>query len=288
VELVALEDSSAFYEIHGDGLRYRLSWAASDDGILAYDRDGDGQILERGEISFVDYVDGARTDLEGLRHFDTNGDNQLTSEDVEWSKFRVWQDLDGDGISDPGELRTLDEAGIHSISLVSSGEAETLPDGTQVLGRGTYATGSKGSPTTRELLDVSFRVAPWGFRETGNGVEIRWTEDEASLVVFVVPSEDPVILDLAAAGYRVAVGGAGADRFINTTAARLCASDETGARTASLAHRRRLCPQMRSRVTDGIAPRRGRIRCLMRDGLRSTASGGSRSAEAALPPVRRR
>ena len=138
VELVALEDSTAFYDIHGDGFRYHLSWVAPDDGLLAYDRDGDGRISERGEISFVDYVEGARTDLEGLRHFDTNRDNVLDSADREWSKFRVWQDLDQDGESDAGELRSLDEAGIRSITLASSGEVETRGDGTRVFGRGTY------------------------------------------------------------------------------------------------------------------------------------------------------
>ena len=136
VELVSLENSTAFYDIHGDGFRYNLSWVAADDGILAYDRDGDGRISEHEEISFVDYVEGARTDLEGLRHFDTNGNNHLTTADAEWSKFRVWQDLDQDGVSDPDELRTLDAAGVRSISLQSTGDVETRTDGTRVLGPG--------------------------------------------------------------------------------------------------------------------------------------------------------
>ena len=218
VELVSLEDSTAFYDIHGDGFRYNLSWVAPDDGILAYDRDGDGQISDREEIAFVDYVEGARTDLEGLRHFDTNGDDQLTAADGEWSKFRVWQDLDGDGVSDPGELRTLDAAGVRSISLQSTGGVETHADGTRVLGRGTYTTGSVGSPVTRELLDVSLAVAPWGVRGTADGVEIRWTEDDVTTDAFIAGSNAAVTLDVASTGHRMAVGGAGADRFSNTGA----------------------------------------------------------------------
>ena len=218
VELVSLEDSTAYYDIHGDGFRYNLSWVAPDDGILAYDRDGDGQISDREEIAFVDYVEGARTDLEGLRHFDTNGDNQLTTADGEWSKFRVWQDLDGDGVSDPGELRTLDAAGISSISLQSTGNVERRADGTRVLGRGTYTTGSAGSPVTRELLDVSLAVAPWGVRTTAGGVEIRWTERDETIDAFIAGSNAPVTLDVASTGHRMAVGGAGADRFSNTGA----------------------------------------------------------------------
>ena len=216
MELIALEDSNAAYDIRGDGFRYNLSWVGPDDGILAYDRDGDRQISDREEISFVDYVEGARTDLEGLRYFDTNGDSQLTPADDEWSKFRVWQDLDGDGVSDPGELRTLDETGIRSVSLVSTGEVETRPDGTRVFGQGTYTTGSAGSPVTHELLDVSLRVAPWGFRETEGSVEFRWSDGEENFDVFVATSDEPATLDLAAAGHNMAIGGAGADRFSNT------------------------------------------------------------------------
>ena len=216
VELVALEDSNAAYDIRGDGFRYNLSWVGPDDGILAYDRDGDGRISQRDEIVFTDYVEDARTDLEGLRHFDTNGDNRLTSADAEWSKFRVWQDRDGDGVSDPGELRTLDEAQIRSISLASTGDTETRADGTRVFGRGTYTTGSESAPVTRELLDVSLSAAPWGFRETEGGVELRWTEGEESFDAFVATSDAPVTLDLADSGHNMAIGGAGGDRFSNS------------------------------------------------------------------------
>ena len=58
VELVALEDSTAFYDIDGDGYRERVGWVSPDDGLLAYDKNGDGEISGRAELSFVDYVPG--------------------------------------------------------------------------------------------------------------------------------------------------------------------------------------------------------------------------------------
>ena len=137
VELVPLEESTAFFDINGDGYRERMAWASSDDGFLAYDKDGDGRIVAHDELSFVSYVEGARTDLEGLRHFDTDRDGQLDPDDAEWAMFRVWQDLDQDGESDPGELRSLDEAGIESISLTSDGIRRTVA-GNTVFGEGEY------------------------------------------------------------------------------------------------------------------------------------------------------
>ncbi|MYD23393.1 MAG: hypothetical protein F4X04_14335 [Holophagales bacterium] len=153
VELVPLEESTAFFDINGDGYRERMAWASADDGFLAYDKDGDGQIAAHDELSFVSYVEGARTDLEGLRHFDTDGDGQLDPDDAEWSLFRVWQDLDQDGESDPAELRSLDEEGIESISLTSDGVKRTVA-GNTVFGEGEYVT----RDGVRVFWDVSLRV----------------------------------------------------------------------------------------------------------------------------------
>ena len=42
VELVSLEHSAALFDANRDGIPERLSWLGPDDGILVYDRDGDG------------------------------------------------------------------------------------------------------------------------------------------------------------------------------------------------------------------------------------------------------
>ncbi|MDE0407260.1 MAG: hypothetical protein OXN81_05295, partial [Alphaproteobacteria bacterium] len=153
VELVPLEESTAFFDINGDGYRERMAWASADDGFLAYDKDGDGRITAHDELSFVSYVEDARTDLEGLRHFDTDGDGLLDPDDAGWAMFRVWQDLDQDGESDPGELRSLKEAGIESISLTSDGIRRTVA-GNTVFGEGEYVTGDG----VKVFWDVSLRV----------------------------------------------------------------------------------------------------------------------------------
>ena len=107
---------------------------------------------------------------------------------------------------------------------VSSGGVEARADGTRVLGRGTYVGTVGGAPVTRELQDVAFAVAPWGFRTTSDGVVIRWGQGEETADGFIATSDAPVTLDVASGGYRSAMGGAGDDRLSNT-----------GARTSMLA-----------------------------------------------------
>lgn len=124
IELIGVSDSTIFFDTDGDTLLERIGWVAADDGILAYDINGDGNVNPLEEITFTQYLDGAQTDLEGLTFFDTNGDLIFNSEDVEFSSFGIWQDFNQNGISDPGEFKSLEEAGILRINL------DFEPDGT--------------------------------------------------------------------------------------------------------------------------------------------------------------
>ena len=194
---------TAFYDIDGDGYRERMGWVAADDGLLGYDKNGDGVISGREELSFVDYVAGARTHLEGLRHFDSNGDGRLDASDAEWGKFRVWRDLDQDGESDPGELQTLAEAGIMSIDLTSDGEERTV-EGNTILGEGSY-TGAGGSGA---LHDAALRYSEYGIRKEADGSLTVSLTGSAS--VHVAGTETGVTLDATSLGVMGVIGHDGA------------------------------------------------------------------------------
>lgn len=43
--------------------------------------------------------------------------NLIDDKDINFSQLKVWQDINGDGISQTNELKTLDELGITSINL---------------------------------------------------------------------------------------------------------------------------------------------------------------------------
>src|SRR5690606_20569036 len=106
-----------YFDMNLDGVADKTGWVGSDDGILVLDRNGNGSIDDVSEISFLDEVEGAQTDLEGLVAFDSNGDGRLDAADERFFEFRVWRDLNQNGVSDAGELLTWAEAGISSLSL---------------------------------------------------------------------------------------------------------------------------------------------------------------------------
>ncbi|MGH9956194.1 MAG: hypothetical protein ACREBC_03565, partial [Pyrinomonadaceae bacterium] len=128
--------NGVFFDLNGDGKPERLSWTAagSDDAWLVFDRDGDGLISQGAEL-FGNFTYQPNTALSAERHgflalsgFDQaassanggyggNGDGKITASDGIFSSLRLWRDVTHNGISEPGELRTLQSAGLATIEL---------------------------------------------------------------------------------------------------------------------------------------------------------------------------
>ncbi|WP_168708476.1 cadherin-like domain-containing protein [Hydrogenophaga sp. PAMC20947] len=143
LDLLPANYSMRYMDVDGDGVEERLGWVASSDALLAFDKDNNGLITDSDEISFVGYTPGARTDLEGLAAFDTNGDGHLTAEDEQWKQFGLLQDANDNGVQDEGEWTTLTDAGLTGMDLQREGTPE-LNNGNVVFGTTTltYADGS--------------------------------------------------------------------------------------------------------------------------------------------------
>ncbi|HJV80758.1 calcium-binding protein [Noviherbaspirillum sp.] len=58
-------------------------------------------MLKNGQVA----VDG----FAAMADLDTNGDGKLDVQDSAWSELKVWLDKDSNGITDEGELKTLEE-----------------------------------------------------------------------------------------------------------------------------------------------------------------------------------
>ena len=123
----------------------RGGWAGPSDGFLAIDADGSGAIDQANEIAFTEWDENARTDLEGLAlAFDTNEDGTFDAQDERFAEFSVWQDANGDRVSQADELKSLADAGITSIDLSGvpyEGEPVAIQEkaGNQVFGVTTVA-----------------------------------------------------------------------------------------------------------------------------------------------------
>ncbi len=117
VELVAVDGPGAVYwDIDTDGLAEKSAWVAGGDGLLVYDRNGDGRINNHSELFGTKDLDG----FMALAPFDSNDDNVININDVQFGELKVWVDANSDGITQDGELHTLSDLGITSISLTAT------------------------------------------------------------------------------------------------------------------------------------------------------------------------
>ena len=124
IRTTSLDDSTAYFDLDGDGFAEKVAWVGDGDGLLTLDRNGDGMVTNGQEL-FGDrtrLINGeyATSGFEALREFDDNNDGKIDTKDNVYSKLKMWQDINHDGLSQPEELKSLVDLGIVSIGLEST------------------------------------------------------------------------------------------------------------------------------------------------------------------------
>ncbi len=189
----------ASFDLDDDGYLERTAWVGADDGFLVIDLNADGTrgagdgIIDQGrELAFALWGDAGMTDLQALaeatdtdgqRVFDSNGDGRLDAADAVWTELRVWRDANQNGVTDAGELLSLDAASVVVDGIQRSGiteialsyDAGTTFEQTQnditVFGntlRGLSSMTVGGVVATGAVGDVSLAYATEGFREVSS------------------------------------------------------------------------------------------------------------------------
>jgi len=156
IETIGISTTShVMFDSDGDGVKTAIGWIKGDDGLLVLDRNGNGTI-DNGNELFGDQtvVNGAKatSGFNALSSEDTNGDGKFDTNDTNFANVRVWRDMDSDGVSDDGELFTLNELGIASINLSSSSESTTNNTNTITA----TSTFTKADGTTGTITNLNF------------------------------------------------------------------------------------------------------------------------------------
>lgn len=133
IEMKSIKKSKAMFDMNGDGSLDDTGWTGKGDGFLVIDRNNDGLINSASELSFAAEDPEARSDLEALAVLDNNNDRVLNKDDARFKELKVWVDANGNGVTDAGELKTLEEVGITEIGLAGRAVSGTAKIGDNVL-----------------------------------------------------------------------------------------------------------------------------------------------------------
>ena len=97
----------------------------------------------------------AASGFAALAVLDGDGDGMLTPDDPEWSSLALWFDRNGNRKTDPGELQTLQEAGVEAIVVKHTSEPQCDARGNCMIERSTFAwVDHAGRPQTGAVIDI--------------------------------------------------------------------------------------------------------------------------------------
>lgn len=135
IDLVPLSNSGVYFDLNGDGLPERTGWVQPGDGLLALDRNGNGTIDDISEVFGGATGDG----FSDLSQYDTHlvWSWRIDALDTVYDNLRIWRDLNQDGVSQAGELSSLQDEGITSISLQSRSVWREV-DGNMIASESTF------------------------------------------------------------------------------------------------------------------------------------------------------
>ena len=124
VELVD-EQANVAFDLDGSGRKRKWAWLTPKAGWLVFDPDKTGRVNSAlqmfGNVTFwIFWPDG----YEALSALDDNGDGTLSGSEL--SGLAVWNDRNGNGVSEPGEVIPVEALGIQSISCRSEADASGM------------------------------------------------------------------------------------------------------------------------------------------------------------------
>ncbi|MGM9992001.1 MAG: hypothetical protein ACI376_04015 [Candidatus Bruticola sp.] len=113
-------DKVVAFDFFGNGFPMLMEWVGPNDGLLCRPN-ADGSV--KGTNLFGS-ANGCNNGYEEMASLDT--DNSGALEGAELKGLKVWTDLNGNGIAEAGELKSLDELGITAIKVSHNNYSSTF------------------------------------------------------------------------------------------------------------------------------------------------------------------
>lgn len=122
--------------------------------FLALDEKNNSQIKDGSQL-FGDYGN-YENGFANLAAHDLNKDGVIDAKDKVFKKLKLWNDKNGDGISQKSEVKTLKEKGVTSIDLKYINETNKFGDRAEYKQKSFFSFKQKGAVKKGVVLDIWF------------------------------------------------------------------------------------------------------------------------------------
>ncbi|WP_186215036.1 calcium-binding protein [Burkholderia gladioli] len=159
IQLISESESKTYFDLHGTGFAVHTGWIGPQTGFLARENES-GTVTSISDLFGNDETDG----FSALAALDANRDGVVDLSDPGFYDLCVWVDVNGNGVSDPGELHSLQELGIVAINLETENSKRKV-GGNLVAEAATFV---KSDGSTGEIVEVYFDNNPVNSKFKGN------------------------------------------------------------------------------------------------------------------------
>ena len=154
LQLSQVADSHAFFDLDNDGFAEHPGWS-SEEGFLIADLNTNNLIDNQTEM-FGQTPGSSAWDK--LAPYDTDGNG--TIEGAERDPLGIWIDANGNGRTDPGELLTLQDAGVASINLTNTNN-HFFVGNHEIIGGGSWEKTGGGAGSYYDVFFETDQLNSW-------------------------------------------------------------------------------------------------------------------------------
>lgn len=151
-------DGKVLFPFEND-VKVGTEWPTQDFGLLVKATDGKASSAQLLGYRYMKTNNRyAQDGYDVLKNLDTNNDNKIDKNDIDFNNIYIWTDLNQDGIIDQNELKSLTELGIVSIDLNSFKQTNEKINQSIITRKGqvTFSNGTKGMIADVDLFQDPF------------------------------------------------------------------------------------------------------------------------------------
>lgn len=210
VHTTNLQGSTVMFDMAANGKKVRTGWITPDHAFLVRDRNRNGLIDDSSEMFSERTSATAATGFGALAQFDSNRDGWVDYRDRLYKELRLWTDINVDGVTQKGELRTLNEFGITYLAVKNPFAKNVYDNGNLILNFNHYGISNRRGYATGQMAEVLFN-----FGETHSATSI-YISDQATAVrtadgraIQLLSDKATQTINASMSGINLLVGGKG-------------------------------------------------------------------------------